>query len=181
MEAAMKRLIRSNLVIVVAVALLALFASVGAFASPDVTPWPDPFEASGEPADLDDDTEVTETLEATETPELEDTELPDDGDSDAQSDVDVEGEGGQGVPLDSPACAGTSEDPNPHDTDGDGDGCREVDGKNLPDPAADAQEGHPGDIADVEHGNGNGPPTGEPPFGHGQGNDDETPTPTPTG
>jgi hypothetical protein len=133
----MIRFIRSNLVLAGGVALLALFASVGAFAAPDVTPWPDPFEgASGVelPEDVPDDVTL---------PELPDeAQGGEDGEGEGEGDPpEVQVENGDGVPLDSPACAGDPATPNPHDTDGDGDGCREVeteDGmKNLPDPAAD--------------------------------------------
>jgi hypothetical protein len=117
--------------------------------------------------------EATETGEAAETPEATETS--------EEADTESEHDDGLGVPLDSPACAGTIADPNPHNTDADGDGCRVVDGKNLPDPAADAHLGTPGHSGDPPgngngpHGNGNGPPTGEPPFGHWN----RTPTPGP--
>jgi len=185
LEAAMRRLIRSNLVIAGGVTLLALFASIGAFAAPGVTPWPDPFEASGEPGDTD-------------TPGATLEELPEDGDIDTQGDVEGQVDGGWGVPTDSPACAGTVATPNPHDTDGDGDGCREVDTKNLPDPAADAHEGNPGLIGQGHDGDdcGLGPPDGRPRDGRPDGDPPYgpptdvplgprsepciTPTPTPT-
>ena len=167
----MIRFIRSNLVLAGGVALLALFASVGAFAAPDVTPWPDPFEgASGVelPEDVPDDVTL---------PELPDeAQGGEDGEGEGEGDPpEVQVENGDGVPLDSPACAGDPATPNPHDTDGDGDGCREVeteDGmKNLPDPAADAHEGNPGLIGQGHDGDdcGLGPPDGRPREGRPDG------------
>jgi len=147
--------------------LLAGLVTAAVFAAPGDEPTPSPAGEEPTATDVLDPTETPDGADPTETPEPDITVEPLEHD-------------GDGVPLDSPACQGDLEDPNPHDTDGDGDGCREVetdDGtKNLPDPAADAHEGHPGDIGDQHrppHAGTPGPPDGDPPHGHAHGHDDE--------
>ena len=166
----MRKFIQSKLALTVAAGLFAGYFVVGALAAPGATPWPDPLNSGGgavvqQDEEVDETPELDETPEADETPDVDETpeadETPDAAET-PELDVEVE-EATPGVPLDSPACAGTVEDSNPHDTDGDGDGCREVDGKNLPDPAADAQQGNPGIIGEQ----------------HGHGHPTATPTPTP--
>jgi len=170
----MPEFVRSKLIVILAAAgLLGGVVAAAALAAPDSSPGPSPAGLDGTETVT---VTATETVEATETPEANET-------VDPQQTPD----GVRGVPTDSPACAGTEEDPNPHDTDGDladgdFDGCREVDGKNLPEPAADAQEGNPGLIGQGdEHGNPQGPPEGDPPYGNAVGQPTPTPTATPTG
>jgi hypothetical protein len=175
-----------------AAVVFAGYFAVGAIAAPSVTPWPD-LPGSGHQAVV----QQGEHFDATETPEIETpgpTQTPDEVDEantpEDNQEVDAEAtdqpaEATPGVPLDSPACAGDEQHPNPHDTDGDSDGCRVVQTdhgpKNLPDPAADAQEGNTGNIGnhsddgiDSEDGNGgNDHHDGGPPHGR-------RPTPTPT-
>jgi hypothetical protein len=173
----MRPFIRAN-VLTVTIGLLALlYAGVGAFAAPEATPWPDPFESAGVMTQEDTPVDVPTDAPA-DLPSDPPADLPN-GEEDGGDVLQQNGEGDPGVPLDSPACAGTMEDPNPHDTDGDGDGCREVetpDGmKNLPDPAADAHEGNPGNIGRGDE-NGNGPPDplpGGPPEGAPFGDDQQ--------
>ena len=151
-------------------------AAVAVFAGPGAGP-------TGEPGDPTATAEATDTIEPTETAEPTD-ELDPAATPDPTGTPDSNGDAG--VPLDSPACTGDLDHPNPHDTDGDGDGCRIVeteDGmKNLPDPAADAHEGMPGEIGDQHrppHSQTPGPPEGDPPYGNANGHDDEDATPTP--
>jgi hypothetical protein len=150
----MPRFIHTKVAIVVAAsALLAGLLAAVAWAAPGGSGSPSPAGLDGTATGTSTEElggahtpEATET-ERVETPEATEIQEPQDAPDDHL-----------GVPLDSPACAGDLQHPNPHDTDGDGDGCREVetdDGiKNLPDPAADAQQGTPGHIGDL-HGNGN--------------------------
>ena len=176
---------KAKLVAVCSAIALGGLLTVVVFAAPDSTPTPGPsgLDATATPG-------ATEALEPTETPEateaLDPTETPDPAETPQPTD-EPDGDDNRGVPEDSPACAGDLDHPNPHDTDGDGDGCRIVeteDGmKNLPDPAADAHEGHPGDIGDQHrppHSQTPGPPDGDPPYGNAHGHDEEDATPTPT-
>lgn len=165
----MRRLLRSNIALLTAAALFASYFAIGALAAPGATPWPDPLESNHQAVfhqGEDMDATPTEDVEATSDPteDAETTPEPTAGPDDAEGDHGLDAEATEqpaeatpGVPLDSPACVGDEQHPNPHDTDGDFDGCRVVqtdDGpKNLPDPAADAQEGNPGNIGN--HGEGN--------------------------
>jgi hypothetical protein len=172
----MPEFVRSKLIVIFAAAgLLGGIVAAAALAAPDSPPGPGPAGLDGTETAT---ATATETVEATDTPEA--TETPEEADTEGEHDD------GLGVPLDSPACAGDEEHPNPHDTDGDFDGCREVEGKNLPDPAADAQSGTPGpghigDLHRPEHSLTPGPPEGDPPFGNAFGEPTPTATPTPTG
>ena len=157
----------------VAALLLGALVTVAVFAEPGGDPPGGPSgaeptatgEATATPTPEGTDATPTDEPVATGTPEP--AETPDANEA-------------MGVPLDSPACAGDLDHPNPHDTDGDGDGCRPVeteDGEmNLPDPAADAHDGNPGDIGDEHrppHAGTPGPPEGDPPHGNAYGHDDD--------
>jgi hypothetical protein len=146
--------IRTKLIAIgVALAVLAGgYVAVGAFAESGATPWPDPGQGHGPAV-------AGQELEGTETPE------------DAETVDSLETLDAVGVATESPACSGTEADPNPHNTDSDFDGCRDVDGKNLPDPAADAHEGNPGLIGQGHDGDncGLGPPDGRPRDGRPDG------------
>jgi hypothetical protein len=193
----MHQFTRSRLALIIAAFLFAGYFAVGALAAPDVTPWPDALESHDEDApdegtevELPDDADETEDADEADDVEepQDDAEVPQD-----EGDIEQEQEDVQGVSTDSPACAGTEADPNPHDTDTDRDfeGCREVETdegmKNLPDPAADAEEDNPGIIGEGHDGDDDdvgppadvppGPPEGDPPHGHAHGH--ATPTPTP--
>lgn len=139
----MLQLIQSKIVAGIALTLLGGYAAVGAFAAPEITPWPDLGSGADhtEVPDLPAEADVSNDASMPELPDA--AEVPGQADADAQGGAVAQGQPTDtlGVPADSPACEQV--------------GCRTVDtpdglSLNLPEPAADGIEQAADHAADAQ-------------------------------